>query len=82
MKGTTDAKVKDGKSPDMILETIGVIAVGKVQQYMTDLRTPPNAHSTIAKKGSSNPLIDTGAMRQSVTHALQNGSALPDEGLE
>ena len=80
--GIIESGVKDGKSPDMILETIGVIAVGKVQQYMTDLKTPPNAPSTIAKKGSSNPLIDSGAMRQSVTYVVQQGNALPDEGLE
>lgn len=64
---------------DNALEIIGQIAVGKVQQYMTDLRDPPNAPSTIAKKGSSNPLIDTGALRQSVTYSITNTK--PKEGL-
>lgn len=64
---------------DNALEIIGQIAVGKVQQYMTDLQSPANAPSTIAKKGSSNPLIDTGALRQSVTYSITNTK--PKEGL-
>lgn len=64
---------------DNALEIIGQIAVGKVQQYMTDLQDPPNAPNTIAKKGSSNPLIDTGALRQSVTYSITNTK--PKEGL-
>jgi len=67
------------KSVDEILETVGVVAVGKVQGYITDLRSPPNAPSTIAMKGSDNPLVDTGAMRQSVTYAIQQGNI--EEGI-
>lgn len=64
---------------DNALEIIGQIAVGKVQAYMTDLQDPPNAPDTIAKKGSSNPLIDTGALRQSVTYSIAPNR--PNEGL-
>lgn len=64
---------------DTALEIIGQIAVGKVQVYITELQDPPNAPSTIAQKGSSNPLIDTGAMRQSVTYSIMQGK--PEEGL-
>jgi len=69
----------DGGTPEQALNKVGVVAVGKVQKYMTDLRTPPNAASTIKKKGSSNPLIDSGAMRQSVTYKIDSGK--PTEGL-
>ena len=69
-----------GQSMDQILEAVGAVAVGKVKVYMTDLKTPPNAASTIRKKGSSNPLIDSGAMRQSVTHKVSIGPA--EEGLD
>lgn len=65
---------------DNALEIIGQIAVGRVQQYITDLKEPANATSTIEKKGSSNPLIDTGAMRQSVTYKISQGRL--DEGLD
>lgn len=76
--------IEDGlsadRSMDAILETIGVVAAGAVKVYMTELKTPPNAASTIRKKGSSNPLIDTGAMRASVTSKVQAEKA--EEGLE
>lgn len=49
------------------LSRMGVYMVSVIQKSITDLRTPPNAPSTIARKKSSNPLIDTGQMRQSVT---------------
>jgi hypothetical protein len=49
------------------LDRLGLKAQGDVQQSIVDLRTPENAESTKRKKGSSNPLIDTGAMRAAVT---------------
>lgn len=44
-----------------------VLADG-IKEYITELSTPPNAPSTIARKGSSNPLIDTGRMRNSIDY--------------
>ena len=47
---------------------IGETVKGEIEQRIVDLREPANAPSTIAKKGSSNPLIGkTSTMRQSVT---------------
>ena len=37
-----------------------------VRRNITKLRTPPLSAVTIARKGSSNPLIDTGSMRNAV----------------
>lgn len=71
--------MSDGGTMNMALNRVGVVAVGMVQKYMTDLRTPPNAPSTIKKKGSSNPLIDSGALRQSVTYKITTSK--PTEGL-
>lgn len=71
--------LEDGQQPEQLLEMVGLVAVAKVQQYMVDLRSPPNAPQTIARKGSSNPLIDTGALRQSVTHKVTDEK--PTEGL-
>ena len=62
----------NGDDLDKALNLVGLVAVGKVQQYMTELKSPPNAKSTIRAKGSSNPLIDTGALRQSVTYSITN----------
>ncbi|MBL1311273.1 MULTISPECIES: hypothetical protein [unclassified Pseudomonas] len=69
-----------GQSMDQILEAVGVVAAAAVKVYMTELKTPPNAASTIRKKGSSNPLIADGHMRQSVTHKVSIGPVT--EGLE
>ena len=43
----------------------------EVIDAITALRTPPNAPSTIKAKKSSNPLIDTGLMRASVTYEVK-----------
>jgi len=56
------------------VDQVGLFGVGKIQQSIVDLKDPPNAPSTIARKGSSNPLIDTGNMRQSVTHEVVEGT--------
>lgn len=82
LSGTKDyVKIIEDNPDDLdhAMEIIGLVAVSKCQEYMTDLNEPPNAQSTIAKKGSSNPLIDTGALRNSVTYSVTN--ALPEEGI-
>jgi hypothetical protein len=48
------------------LETLGVLQKGFVQDEIRNGDFTPNAPSTIRKKGSSKPLIDSGHMRQSV----------------
>lgn len=67
------------ESIEEALEIVGVEATASVKQYMRDLQTPPNARSTVKKKGSSNPLIDTGEMLNSVDFAIT--SEKPEEGL-
>ena len=71
--------LKDGDTLDVILQRVGVVAVSKAQQYMTELKAPANAESTVARKGSSNPLIDTGALRSSVDMKIVE--TMPQEGL-
>ncbi len=70
---------EEGLNLDDALNQIGLVAAGAAQVFMTELSSPPNAESTIARKGSSNPLIDTGALRQSVAHKIQ--PIMPTEGL-
>lgn len=50
-----------------VLSKLGIKAQGDVQAEMTSLSTPANSPVTIALKGSSNPLIDTGELRAAVT---------------
>ena len=50
---------------------IGAYAADVIQQRIVDLKDPPNSPITILLKGSSNPLIDQGHMRQSVTWEVE-----------
>lgn len=48
------------------LKVAGAAIAGQLRQSIVDLVSPPLAQSTIARKGFTKPLIDTGAMLQSV----------------
>ena len=64
-------EVKDfaqGKSAEQILKEIGIFQKDLMQDKITSGSFAPNAESTIKKKGSSKPLVDTGRMRQSVNY--------------
>lgn len=60
-------------SEQQVLKRMGLRAVADVQKKITELQDPPNAPSTIKRKGSSNPLIDTGRMRQSIDYEIRTG---------
>lgn len=53
------------------LNRLGIMAQGDIQSEIQSLSTPPNSPVTIAIKGSSNPLIDTGEMRAAVTWKVE-----------
>jgi|LSQX01.3.fsa_nt_gb hypothetical protein len=55
---------------DTFFSVLGEYIAGQLQTYLTDISTPPNHPFTIARKGSSNPLIDTGRLRQAITHKV------------
>ena len=55
----------------VVLNKLGIQVQGDIQDEITTFRDPPNAPSTIKAKGSSNPLIDIGTMRQSVTWIVE-----------
>lgn len=52
------------------LKMLGEIMRGDIVLSLTNLNTPPNAPATIKQKGSSNPLIDTGLLRNSISWEL------------
>lgn len=58
---------KKGVVDRHLADRIGAYAQGQVQKQIIELDTPINADSTVARKGSSNPLVDTGTMRNAVT---------------
>lgn len=57
-------------SVDAFFNLVGEYSVGLIQQYLTDLKSPPLAESTIEAKGSSNPLIHTTKLRDSITYKI------------
>jgi hypothetical protein len=65
-------KITDGSSTTVkSLNRMGLFMVGKTKKKIVALDTPPNRPSTIMKKGSSNPLIDTAQMVNSVSHVVK-----------
>lgn len=54
------------------LSKLGIMAQGDIQSEITSLSSPPNSPVTIALKGSSNPLIDTGEMHAAVTYKVED----------
>lgn len=53
------------------LDLVGQGIKGQLQQSIVDLVDPPLAPSTIAHKGSSKPLVDTGHMLNSVDYEVE-----------
>lgn len=60
-----------GDTAKDVLNAIGVFAKSLIQDEITDGQFVPNAPSTIRKKKSDKPLIDTGRMRQSVQYVVR-----------
>ena len=55
---------------DKALKMVGNKAVADIKKSITELKTPALAQATIDRKKSSNPLIDTGLLRNSVTYKV------------
>ena len=69
--------VLEGKrTRDEILEILGQRAVGRIQDRIARGIEPPNAPSTIARKGSSTPLVDTGVLRSKISYRVAEGGAV------
>lgn len=62
------SQVIDGKmSIDKWLDMFGEMYATKIKTYIRDLSSPPNHPFTIDNKGSSNPLVSTGNLIESIT---------------
>lgn len=59
--------IASGKVPlTAAVEAMGLGIAGGMQERIANRIDPPNAPSTIAKKGSSTPLVDSGQFRLSI----------------
>ncbi len=59
----------ENKEP--LYEAAGLSAQTAIQRAIVALDEPPNSPATIAAKKSSNPLVDTGHMLESVTYVVR-----------
>lgn len=61
-------KVQSGAiSIEQALGQIGSYTAGLISKKIVDIKSPRNSAQTIKEKGSSNPLVDTGQLKNSVT---------------
>jgi phage gpG-like protein len=68
-------EVLDGKMEvDRALGLIGAQLASDVKTKITSSIPPPDKPATVARKGSSTTLIDTGRLRNSITWALDDKS--------
>ena len=65
------AALLNGSGAKEILNRIGLEVKDLMQTEIITGEFVPNAPSTIRKKGSSRPLVDTGRMRQSVNYVIK-----------
>lgn len=70
IKHQKDLFISGKITAEQMLNAIGVFQKGLVQSEIVDGDFEPNAPSTIRRKGSDKPLIDTGKMRQSVNFVI------------
>lgn len=75
------AAIIDGKKTAIqAASTVGILAQSLVRKRIVELDSPPNSDVTIAIKGSSSPLVDTGQMIQSVTWTVRLDKEILAEG--
>lgn len=50
---------------------VGIVMARGISKTIAEFSDPPNAPFTIAKKGFDDPLVETGHLRDSVTHRIR-----------
>lgn len=72
-------RIVDGTyTKEQAFNILGMKIVGDIQRRITEHIPPPNAESTIRKKGSDTPLVANGFLRAKITHVIKTGRL--DEG--
>jgi hypothetical protein len=63
--------IEGNVNPKLFMDAIGMEFAGLIQKKMRDLKNPPNSQMTIERKGSANPLIDTGRLVGAIRHEIE-----------
>jgi len=71
MRGEAGKIFSGTSTVKLSLEKAGMKGQSDVRRKIRTLNTPPNAPSTIAQKGSSNPLIDQGSLLNSINYEVR-----------
>ncbi len=58
-------------SPELLLSQVGEWMASHIRDYAVGLDSPPNHPFTVDRKGSSNPLVDTGDMVNAVSYEVK-----------
>lgn len=67
--------VAGARTKEQLLELLGLQAAGGMQARIAEGISPANAPSTVARKGSSKPLVEKGQLRSSLSYRVD-----PDGG--
>ncbi len=62
--------VANGYDAARTLRQVGEAVAGQLRQSVVDTNEPPLAESTVARKGFSKPLVDTGHMLNSIDYEV------------
>lgn len=63
--------IQKNVSIDVFVNMIGQEFAGHIQKELRDVKAPPNKQMTKERKGSSNPLIDTGRLLGAIKHEVE-----------
>ena len=63
--------IQKNVSIDVFVNMIGQEFAGHIQKELRDVKAPPNTQMTKERKGSSNPLIDTGRLLGAIKHEVE-----------
>lgn len=58
-------------SEQRLFELVGLLLKSKIQDYARDLNSPPNHPYTVERKGSANPLVDSGDMIGAISYKVE-----------
>lgn len=62
---------RNGGDATQTLELMGESVKGQLVETIQNFREPPNAESTVRKKGFNKPLIDTGTLWRSIGYEVE-----------
>lgn len=57
-------------NPEEFMDMVGLEFAGMIQKKLKKLKEPPDSSMTIERKGSSNPLIDSGRLVGAIRHEV------------